>query len=284
MTMGAHIVGQKCGTSVRRAAARGYRDQTRAGRRLDPRLVRAGLQRGSGLRLGVAGHRQLPPPPAHPPQPHRPCRPGVLHLPRTRRPPRHPATLPVLAAIAGRRWPVEEDFQVGKSHFGLADSQVRTYTALHRHIALAMAAAAICATAAAAATKTRGRAVAFNPRSCSPWRRTRPPTKAGRSHPRTHHHDHLTLTRFFSRSVAVNRRQPLGAGAAPAGTGRRRGGPTAVAGPGHPEPRPPHPQPRPVPERPAQLVQVDSKLVGEVPGVPGWRTPVRPSRVLPTSS
>jgi len=70
----------------------------------------------------------------------------TCHVPEGR-----PATLPVLAAIAGRRWPVEEDFQVGKSHFGLADSQVRTYTALHCHIALAMAAAAICATAAAAA-------------------------------------------------------------------------------------------------------------------------------------
>jgi hypothetical protein len=76
-----------------------------------------------------------------------------------------PATLPVLVAIAGRRWPVEEDFQVGKSHFGLADSQVRTYTALHRHIALSMAAAAVCATAAAAA---RSRAPALPPLPTSP--------------------------------------------------------------------------------------------------------------------
>ena len=30
-----------------------------------------------------------------------------------------PATLPVLVAVAGRRWPVEEDFQVGKDQFGL---------------------------------------------------------------------------------------------------------------------------------------------------------------------
>jgi SRSO17 transposase len=76
-----------------------------------------------------------------------------------------PATLPVLVNIAGRRWPVEEDLQVGKSHFGLADSQVRTYTALHRHITLAMAAAAICATAAAAA---RSRAPALPPLPTSP--------------------------------------------------------------------------------------------------------------------
>jgi SRSO17 transposase len=34
-----------------------------------------------------------------------------------------PATLTTLVAIAGRRWPVEEDFQVGKDHFGLDHSQ-----------------------------------------------------------------------------------------------------------------------------------------------------------------
>jgi hypothetical protein len=76
-----------------------------------------------------------------------------------------PATLPVLVTIAGRRWPVEEDLQVGKSHFGLADSQVRTYTALHRHITLAMAAAAVCATAAAAA---RSRTPALPPLPTNP--------------------------------------------------------------------------------------------------------------------
>ena len=35
-----------------------------------------------------------------------------------------------LIRVAGRRWPAEEDFRLGKSGFGLADSQVRRYTAL----------------------------------------------------------------------------------------------------------------------------------------------------------
>jgi SRSO17 transposase len=41
-----------------------------------------------------------------------------------------PVTLPALIKVAGRRWPVEEDFQVGKDAFGLDHSQVRTYPAL----------------------------------------------------------------------------------------------------------------------------------------------------------
>jgi SRSO17 transposase len=61
-----------------------------------------------------------------------------------------PATLPALVAVAGRRWPVEEDFQVGKDQFGLDHSQVRLYTALLRHLALTMVALAACAIAAAA--------------------------------------------------------------------------------------------------------------------------------------
>jgi SRSO17 transposase len=56
-----------------------------------------------------------------------------------------------LIRVAGRRWPVEEDFALGKSCFGLADSQVRCYTAITRHLALAMAALAVCATTAALA-------------------------------------------------------------------------------------------------------------------------------------
>lgn len=57
-----------------------------------------------------------------------------------------------LVRVAGRRWPVEEDFRLGKTDFGLADSQVRRYTALTRHLALAMAALAVCATTAALAS------------------------------------------------------------------------------------------------------------------------------------
>ena len=66
------------------------------------------------------------------------------HIPANR-----PATLSTLVAIAGRRWPVEEDFQVGKDQFGLDHSQVRLYTALLRHLVLTMIALAACAVTAA---------------------------------------------------------------------------------------------------------------------------------------
>jgi SRSO17 transposase len=67
-----------------------------------------------------------------------------------------PATLRALINVAGRRWPVEEDFQTGKDAFGLDHSQVRTYPALLRHLVLTMAALAVCAvTAAHARTTTR---------------------------------------------------------------------------------------------------------------------------------
>ena len=46
---------------------------------------------------------------------------------------------------------MEEDFRLGKTGFGLADSQVRCYTALTRHLALTMAALAVCAVTAALA-------------------------------------------------------------------------------------------------------------------------------------
>jgi SRSO17 transposase len=62
-----------------------------------------------------------------------------------------PATLRALVKVAGRRWPVEEDFQTGKGAFGLDHSQVRTYPALLRHLVLSMAALAICAALAARA-------------------------------------------------------------------------------------------------------------------------------------
>lgn len=60
-------------------------------------------------------------------------------------------TLGTLVRIAGMRWPVEEDFQVGKDQFGLDHSQVRLYTALIRHLVLTMAALAICAVTTAQA-------------------------------------------------------------------------------------------------------------------------------------
>jgi hypothetical protein len=59
-----------------------------------------------------------------------------------------------LVRVACLRWPVEEDFEFGKDHFGLDRSQVRLYPALLRHIVLTMAALAVCAVSAAQA-KTR---------------------------------------------------------------------------------------------------------------------------------
>jgi Transposase DDE domain len=65
-----------------------------------------------------------------------------------------PVTLRTLILVAGRRWPVEEDFQTGKDAFGLDHSQVRTYPALLRHLVLTMAALAVVAVTAAHARKT----------------------------------------------------------------------------------------------------------------------------------
>ncbi len=110
--------------------------ETGAAQGVEPRLVRCRVQRGPNLRVGVDRHRQPPPPPARAPQPDRPDRRGLLLLPTY--PPAGPTTLPVLVAVAGRRWPVEEDFQVGKDQFGLDHSQVRLYTALLRHLVLTM--------------------------------------------------------------------------------------------------------------------------------------------------
>ena len=64
-------------------------------------------------------------------------------------PPERPVTLMTLVRVACLRWPVEEDFEFGKDHFGLDHSQVRHYTALHRHIVLTMAALAVGAVTAA---------------------------------------------------------------------------------------------------------------------------------------
>ena len=54
-----------------------------------------------------------------------------------------------LIRAAGLRWPVEEDFELGKDCFGLDQCQARLYTAILRHIVLVMAALAICAITAA---------------------------------------------------------------------------------------------------------------------------------------
>jgi SRSO17 transposase len=64
-------------------------------------------------------------------------------------PPGRPVTLMTLVRVACLRWPVEEDFEFGKDHFGLDHSQVRLYTALARHIVLTTAALAVAAVTAA---------------------------------------------------------------------------------------------------------------------------------------
>jgi hypothetical protein len=60
-----------------------------------------------------------------------------------------PLTKTRLIRAAGLRWPVEEDFRLGKDCLGLDECQVRLYTAILRHIVLVMAALTICAVTAA---------------------------------------------------------------------------------------------------------------------------------------
>jgi SRSO17 transposase len=91
------------------------------------------------------------------------------HMPTGR-----PCSFTTLIRTAGRRWPVEEDFRLGKTGFGLADSQVRRYTALTRHLALTMAALAVCATTAALA-RSRTSTLARPPTSPD----EQPPTDPG---------------------------------------------------------------------------------------------------------
>jgi SRSO17 transposase len=54
-----------------------------------------------------------------------------------------------LIRAAGLRWPVEEDFEFSKDHFGLDQCQARLHTAIARHTVLVMAALAVCAVVAA---------------------------------------------------------------------------------------------------------------------------------------
>jgi SRSO17 transposase len=60
-----------------------------------------------------------------------------------------PLTKTRLIRAAGLRWPVEEDFRLGKDCLGLDQCQARLYTAIQRHVVLVMAALAICAVTAA---------------------------------------------------------------------------------------------------------------------------------------
>jgi SRSO17 transposase len=53
--------------------------------------------------------------------------------------------LATLAAVAGRRWAIEECFKVAKQEVGLADYEVRSWHGWYRHITLAMLALAFLA-------------------------------------------------------------------------------------------------------------------------------------------
>lgn len=52
-------------------------------------------------------------------------------------PPDRPATMTYFITIAGRRWPVEETFKIGKDVLGWDQSQTRSFTGICRHTALA---------------------------------------------------------------------------------------------------------------------------------------------------
>ena len=72
-------------------------------------------------------------------------------------------TLATLARIAGRRWAIEECFEVAKQEVGLANYEIRSRHGWYRHITLAMLALAFLATmrvklkAAATAVTTSGK-------------------------------------------------------------------------------------------------------------------------------
>ena len=51
-------------------------------------------------------------------------------------------TLATLARVAGRRWAIEECFEVAKQEVGLADYEIRSRHGWYRHITLAMLALA----------------------------------------------------------------------------------------------------------------------------------------------
>jgi hypothetical protein len=112
------------------------------------RSVRLPGPRGTRLRLGLAGYRQPAALPVDPQHLHT----GELAFHYV--PPGRPVTLTALVRVACLRWPVEEDFEFGKDHFGLDHSQARLHTALLRHIVLTLAALAVCAiTASQAGTR-----------------------------------------------------------------------------------------------------------------------------------
>jgi hypothetical protein len=79
-----------------------------------------------------------------------------------------------LIRAAGLRWPVEEDFEFAKDHFGLDQCQARLHNAIARHTVLVMAALAVCAVTAAQ-LRPRGDTQSTPPRSPD----ERPPADPG---------------------------------------------------------------------------------------------------------
>ncbi len=63
--------------------------------------------------------------------------------------PGRPVSLPMLIAVAGKRWPVEECHQQGKGQAGFDQHQVWLWQSFHRHTVLSMCALALLAVAAA---------------------------------------------------------------------------------------------------------------------------------------
>lgn len=51
--------------------------------------------------------------------------------------------LAVLVQVAGRRWAVEECFELAKGDCGLDEYEVRSWTGWHRHVTLSMFALAV---------------------------------------------------------------------------------------------------------------------------------------------
>ncbi len=60
-----------------------------------------------------------------------------------------PVSLPLLIAVAGKRWPVEECHQQAKGQVGFDAHQVRLWQSFHRHTVLSLCALALLAIAAA---------------------------------------------------------------------------------------------------------------------------------------
>lgn len=96
-------------------------------------------------------HRGRPLLAADPPQPPHPVAGFLLLLCAW------PAPLAALAAVAGRRWSVEENFQAAKGLTGLDQQQVRNWASWHRWVTLVMLAAAfLTITAAEQAPQPQG--------------------------------------------------------------------------------------------------------------------------------